>query len=31
MRGNELVWTIAGVLFIICQIVWLYHNVDINL
>jgi hypothetical protein len=28
MRGNEVVWTIAGILFIICQVVWLADNVS---
>lgn len=29
MRGNEVVWTIAGILFIICQVVWLIDNVNL--
>lgn len=29
MRGNDVVWTIAGILFIICQIVWLIDNVNL--
>jgi hypothetical protein len=30
MRGNELVWTIAGILFIVCQIVWLWDELNIG-
>lgn len=29
IRGNEVVWTIAGILFIICQVVWLIDNVNL--
>lgn len=29
VRGNDVVWTIAGILFIICQIVWLVHHVNL--
>lgn len=29
MRANDVVWTIAGILFIICQVVWLVDNVSL--
>lgn len=29
MNGNGVVWTIAGILFIICQVVWLIDNVSL--
>lgn len=29
MKSNEIVWTIAGILFIMCQIVWLADNVNL--